>query len=162
MVHDKAPPSCAACPPQEGVDVPRPRAARVLDRAIGTRLRARRKALGLSLDALATELGVSYQQVQKYERGENRIGAGRLPHIARVLGCSVEDLVPSTLVSQNDESSPVSSGVEKRGAALQRALAKPDVLRAALLFDAIQAIAQRETALAVLEGLGRVPGDAKA
>jgi transcriptional regulator with XRE-family HTH domain len=114
------------------------------------------------LDALATQLGISYQQVQKYERGENRIGAGRLPHIARVLGCSVEDLVPSTLVSQTDESSPVSSGVEERGVALQRALAKPEVVRAALLFDAIQAADQRETALAVLEGLGRVPGDAKA
>ncbi|MFM2149075.1 MAG: hypothetical protein RLZZ187_1381 [Pseudomonadota bacterium] len=162
MVHDKASPSCAAGPPQEGEDVPHPRAARALDRAIGTRLRARRKALGLSLDALATQLGISYQQVQKYERGENRIGAGRLPHIARVLGCSVEDLVPSTLVSQTDESSPVSSGVEERGVALQRALAKPEVVRAALLFDAIQAADQRETALAVLEGLGRVPGDAKA
>lgn len=161
MVHDKAPPSCAACPPQDSMDVPQARAARALDRAIGTRLRARRKALGLSLDALATELGVSYQQVQKYERGENRIGAGRLPHIARVLGCSVEDLVPSTLGSQNDESCTVSSGLGERGAALQRALAKPDVLRAALLFDAIRAVDQRETALAVLEGLGRVPGDAK-
>lgn len=161
MVHDKAPPSCAAGPPQEGVDVPHPRAARALDLAIGTRLRARRKALGLSLDALATQLGISYQQVQKYERGENRIGAGRLPHIARLLGCSVEDLVPSTLVSHNDESCSVPADVEERGAALQRALAKPDVLRAALLFDAIQAVDQRETALAVLEGLGRVPGEAK-
>lgn len=117
--------------------------------------------MGLSLGALATALGISYQQVQKYEKGESRIGAGRLPHIARLLGCSVEDLVPSTLVSQNDESSPVSSGVEERGAALQRALAKPDVLRAALLFDAIRTTEQRETALAVLDGLGRVTGDAK-
>lgn len=117
--------------------------------------------MGLSLGALATALGISYQQVQKYEKGESRIGAGRLPHIARLLGCSVEDLVPSTLVLQDNESCPASSGLEERGAALQRALAKPDVLRAALLFDAIQAVAQRETALAVLEGLGRVPGDAK-
>jgi transcriptional regulator with XRE-family HTH domain len=56
-----------------------------VDRAIGLRLRARRLELHVSQDGLAQKLGVSFQQVQKYEKGVNRIGSSRLVEIARVL-----------------------------------------------------------------------------
>jgi transcriptional regulator with XRE-family HTH domain len=102
---------------------------------------------------IATSLGVSHQQVQKYETGRNRIGASRLPIIAKFLGCSVEDLMPATLISADDESASTTTGETGRGSALKLALAKPDVVQAALLFDAIQAPAQRLAALAVLQSL---------
>lgn len=65
------------------------RAASGLDRIIGNRVRARRLELGLSQADLADTLGVSFQQVQKYEKGRNRIGAGRLAIIARALKTDV-------------------------------------------------------------------------
>ena len=56
------------------------------DAEVGARLRARRCALNVSQKALGTAVGVSFQQVQKYEKGTNKIGAGRLSLIARRLG----------------------------------------------------------------------------
>src|SRR3954469_18831824 len=55
------------------------------DRRIGQRIRLQRNALGLSQDTLANALGLTFQQVQKYERGTNRVSASRLEDIARVL-----------------------------------------------------------------------------
>lgn len=56
-----------------------------VDVAVGTRLRERRVALGLTGFQLAELIGVSYQQAHKYERGTNRISAGRLYKIAEAL-----------------------------------------------------------------------------
>jgi transcriptional regulator with XRE-family HTH domain len=55
------------------------------DAHVGQRVRTRRLMLGLSQTTLADALGLSFQQVQKYEKGANRIGAGRLQHIAQIL-----------------------------------------------------------------------------
>ncbi len=60
-----------------------------IDVHVGSRIRLRRAILGLSQEKLAEELGITFQQVQKYERGLNRVGASRLWHLARVLGVSV-------------------------------------------------------------------------
>ncbi|MGO4705165.1 helix-turn-helix domain-containing protein [Microvirga sp. 2MCAF38] len=59
------------------------------DQRIGQRVRLRRIAIGLSQERLAQALGITFQQVQKYERGTNRIGASRLQEIARVLSVPV-------------------------------------------------------------------------
>jgi transcriptional regulator with XRE-family HTH domain len=56
-----------------------------VDRFVGTRIRERRVMLGLSQQQMAQLIGVTYQQAHKYERGINRISAGRLYEIARVL-----------------------------------------------------------------------------
>lgn len=55
------------------------------DRFVGTRIRERRIMLGLSQQQMAEMIGVTYQQAHKYERGINRISAGRLYQIAQVL-----------------------------------------------------------------------------
>jgi transcriptional regulator with XRE-family HTH domain len=65
-----------------------------VDAYVGARLGLRRSALGLSQTALAQQLGVSFQQVQKYETGQNRISASRLHRAATVLGTSVETFFP--------------------------------------------------------------------
>jgi transcriptional regulator with XRE-family HTH domain len=59
--------------------------ASLADRHVGTRIRERRVMLGLSQQQLAHMIGVTYQQAHKYERGLNRISAGRLYEIAQVL-----------------------------------------------------------------------------
>ena len=56
-----------------------------VDRLVGIRITALRKARGMSQTALGSAVGVTFQQVQKYEKGQNRVGAGRLREIARLL-----------------------------------------------------------------------------
>lgn len=70
-----------------------------VDRLVGIRITALRKARGMSQTALGNAVGVTFQQVQKYEKGQNRVGAGRLREIARLLEVPVsaffEDDKPS-------------------------------------------------------------------
>jgi transcriptional regulator with XRE-family HTH domain len=63
-----------------------------LDIVVGTRIRIFRTHRGMSQSDLAEQIGVAFQQVQKYERGTNRVGAGRLSRIATVLGISIGEL----------------------------------------------------------------------
>ncbi|MBL0406452.1 helix-turn-helix transcriptional regulator [Microvirga aerilata] len=61
-----------------------------IDKHIGSRVRARRIMLGMSQEKLADAIGLTFQQIQKYEKGVNRIGASRLLHIAGILDVSIE------------------------------------------------------------------------
>ncbi len=67
---------------------PKPRATAV-DAYVGSRVRTRRTLLGLSQEKLADALGLTFQQVQKYETGSNRIGASRLYHLSKILDVPV-------------------------------------------------------------------------
>ena len=60
-----------------------------IDVHVGARVRLRRTMLGISQQKLAAALGVTFQQVQKYERAANRISASRLYHLCRVLGVRI-------------------------------------------------------------------------
>ncbi len=72
-----------------------------IDVHAGARVRLRRNLLGLTLQTLAKAVGVTYQQLQKYERGVNRVGASRLFNLGRALDVPVsffyEDLSPAAL-----------------------------------------------------------------
>ncbi|MCB4806129.1 helix-turn-helix domain-containing protein [Methylobacterium brachiatum] len=70
--------------------VTKPKLATEADRAIGSRIAALRAAQGLSQTTLGHAIGVSFQQVQKYEKGRNRVGASRLQMIADQLKVPVE------------------------------------------------------------------------
>ena len=63
-----------------------------VDIAVGARVRTIRKGLGMSQSALAEQLGLTFQQVQKYERGFNRISCSTLVRVARALQVSIVDL----------------------------------------------------------------------
>src|ERR1041384_1303085 len=85
-----------------------------VDIEVGHRIRIERLARGLSQTALANQLGVTFQQVQKYEKGVNRVGAGRLTKIAEVLGVPVgsffsgkEMLVDGQAKNDGSEASPL-------------------------------------------------------
>ena len=60
-----------------------------IDRHVGSRIRSRRIGLGMTQQALGNQVGVTYQQLQKYERGTNRIAAGVLFRIAQALAIDV-------------------------------------------------------------------------
>jgi transcriptional regulator with XRE-family HTH domain len=64
-----------------------------IDVEVGARIRVRRKSLGLSQTALANALDLTFQQIQKYERGANRVSASMLVHIAKRLEITVASLV---------------------------------------------------------------------
>ena len=62
------------------------------DVQIGESIRAHRLIVGMTQGDLARRLGVSFQQIQKYEKGANRVGAGRLPQIARIFDIPITAL----------------------------------------------------------------------
>ncbi|AYG67769.1 MULTISPECIES: helix-turn-helix transcriptional regulator [unclassified Rhizobium] len=74
-----------------------------IDAYVGSRVRTRRLMLGMSQERLAEQIGVTFQQVQKYEKGTNRIGASRLQAIAGVLA------VPVAFFFQQDNTQPLNT-----------------------------------------------------
>jgi transcriptional regulator with XRE-family HTH domain len=60
-----------------------------IDKHVGSRVRMRRMMVSMSQEKLGEKLGITFQQIQKYEKGTNRIGASRLQQIATVLGVQV-------------------------------------------------------------------------
>ncbi len=77
---------------------------RAIDRHVGRRLRERRTELGLSQIELAAAVGVTFQQIQKYERGANRIVASRLYQLAKALGVPVEYFFADPPPEESDRS----------------------------------------------------------
>ncbi|HEX8471303.1 MAG TPA: helix-turn-helix transcriptional regulator [Brevundimonas sp.] len=73
-----------------------PRIPDSIDTFVGRRIANRRSALGLSQSALATRLGISFQQIQKYESASNRVSASRLHQIAIALALPVRQFFPDT------------------------------------------------------------------
>ncbi|EJJ29363.1 helix-turn-helix domain-containing protein [Rhizobium sp. CF142] len=78
-----------------------------IDTYVGMRMRRRRQLLGMSQERLAEQIGVTFQQVQKYEKGINRIGASRLQKIAEVLRTS-----PAFFFEQDDSEAPSLAGLD--------------------------------------------------
>jgi transcriptional regulator with XRE-family HTH domain len=106
------------------------RSATAVDIHIGQKIRTRRILLGLSQTELAVAAGISFQQVQKYEKGTNRVGAGRLQQFSDALGVSpiyffdgaptVGKKVPAPKEGELSENSILSFLGTREGAALVR------------------------------------------
>jgi transcriptional regulator with XRE-family HTH domain len=83
------------------------RAANPIDKKIGEHVRARRLEIGMSQEQLAADIKVTFQQIQKYEKGVNRIAASRLMAIADALRTDVcwffEDIKPGKARANRDE-----------------------------------------------------------
>ncbi|MBB4226452.1 helix-turn-helix domain-containing protein [Rhizobium mongolense] len=98
-----------------------------IDVYVGGRLRLRRKVLGLSQGSLADALGITFQQVQKYEKGMNRIGASRLQRIAEILKVPVGFFFENNASASPDVEPPRETDdvtlfmTSKEGVALSRA-----------------------------------------
>jgi len=96
-----------------------------IDVHVGSRVRLRRNLLGLTLQTLAKAVGVTYQQLQKYEWGVNRIGASRLFNLSRVLDVPVSFFF--------DDLSPAAAGAGRK----RRAKGFSEAPAAALDFDVL-------------------------
>jgi transcriptional regulator with XRE-family HTH domain len=95
-----------------------------VDIHVGSRVRLRRTLLGLSQEKLGEAVGLTFQQIQKYERGANRIGASRLFEFSRIL-----DVPVSFFFDDMDDRARVAQGDEVRGLADQpQAPLEPDPL----------------------------------
>ena len=127
--------------------------ANLVDIHVGLRIRAARLAAGLSQERLGNALGVTFQQVQKYEKGANRVGAGRLSDIARVLSVPVAYFFESDATEEHgggglgvgyNDITVVLSTTE--GMRIARALARiPDPEMRRRIADLLEAMIERET-----------------
>jgi len=103
-----------------------------VDVEVGHRIRIERLSRGLSQTALANQLGVTFQQVQKYEKGVNRVGAGRLTKIAEVLGVPVgtffggKEILAGEGQAKDGEASPLKLPTVSGAFRLLRAYAEID------------------------------------
>ncbi|MBU2031529.1 MAG: helix-turn-helix domain-containing protein [Alphaproteobacteria bacterium] len=75
-----------------------------IDIEVGNRIKARRRMMGMSQGTLADALGVTFQQVQKYEKGTNRVSASRLQKVGEVLGVPVSSFFPNQPEEQEADS----------------------------------------------------------
>lgn len=103
-----------------------------VDRHVGNRVRMRRLLVAMSQEKLGELLGITFQQVQKYEKGSNRVSASRLYQISRVLGVPVQYFFDEL----KGDDSP-SGFAESEGAdAITGALQSPDGVQIARIFSA--------------------------
>jgi transcriptional regulator with XRE-family HTH domain len=129
-----------------------------IDVHVGTRVRFRRMLLGMSQEKLGEKLGLTFQQIQKYEKGINRIGASRLFDLAQVLGVSVQffyEEAPSTeshqfaeegLAEKSDQGSIVEFLRSRDGLELNRAFVRiPDAKARRAIVDLVRSLATDET-----------------
>ncbi|ABM45051.1 helix-turn-helix domain-containing protein [Bartonella bacilliformis] len=75
-----------------------------IDIYVGTRIRLRRNMLGLTQEKLGEQLGITFQQIQKYEKGTNRVGASRLQAIAEIMDVPVSYFFDKGINNQPEES----------------------------------------------------------
>jgi transcriptional regulator with XRE-family HTH domain len=113
-----------------------------LDVMVGARIRIFRVHRGVSQIDLAEQIGVTFQQVQKYERGINRVGAGRLLRIATTLGVSIGELFDSSDQKLADSSSPF------------RLLAEPGALRLLKSYERTSDPSVRRAVIELAEAAG--------
>jgi len=134
-----------------------------IDTYVGMRMRRRRLLLGMSQERLAEQIGVTFQQVQKYEKGINRIGASRLQKIAEVLRTS-----PAFFFEQDDSEAPSLAGLDlsrpidpvaeflrsKEGLVLNKAFVKIEDRRIReTIISLVKAMAQAESSDVPLDAL---------
>jgi transcriptional regulator with XRE-family HTH domain len=85
-----------------------------IDVHVGSRVRMKRMMLGMSQEKLGEQLGITFQQIQKYEKGANRIGASRLQQIARIFNVPVGYFFENAPGSVDRE--PSAAGIAEDGA----------------------------------------------
>src|SRR5213082_2226008 len=118
-----------------------------VDNHVGSRVRMRRMMLGMSQEKLGEGLGLTFQQIQKYEKGTNRIGASRIQHIAEILQVPVSFLFegsPGSSTHFDEAPSPTYVAdflATAEGLALIRAFTRvPDIKLRRAIVDMVELI----------------------
>jgi transcriptional regulator with XRE-family HTH domain len=125
-----------------------PKAANPVDKHVGSRVRMRRKMLGMSQDKLGKELGLTFQQVQKYEKGANRIGASRMQQIAQVLQVPVEFFFEGVPDAFSMSKSDISSLAN-----MNDFVSSTDGLKLVAAFTRIESAALRRRIVSLVQGI---------
>ena len=106
-----------------------------IDIQVGRRICVLRQQKGMSQETLGNRLGISFQQVQKYEKGTNRMGASRLHQISRILDVPVEFFYEG---APSEESAGVSAGADKTSRSMTEFLATSEGLELVKAFTAVK------------------------
>lgn len=126
-----------------------------VDAHVGARVRLRRTLLGMSQEKLGEAIGLTFQQVQKYERGANRIGASRLFDLSRVL-----DVPVSFFFDDLDSRTPSSQGFAEPPSSFEaKALSKREILELARAFDRIKSDKVRKRILELTKSVATLHDD---
>jgi transcriptional regulator with XRE-family HTH domain len=126
-----------------------------IDRHVGTRLRSRRIGVGMSQEKLGDALGITFQQIQKYEKGANRIGASRLQLASKVLGVPVNYFFDGAPAAED------AGGFSEEHVSSYRVSGARDAHEAALL-NAFSRVRDRKLRLRIVELVeALVPMDAR-
>ena len=120
--------------------------ANPIDGQVGNRVRIRRMLIGMSQEKLGDHLGLTFQQVQKYEKGINRIGAGRLFEIARILDVPIDFFY--------DGVGTPSDGVGEARAPVMEFVSSTEGLQLSLAFMKIRDPKVRKRVLDLVKSLG--------
>jgi len=118
-----------------------------VDKYVGSRVRMRRIMLGMSQEKLGDALGLTFQQVQKYEKGANRVSASRLTHIAEVLQTPVTALISSDTGMGKELGADAASGFEF--------LAQPGAIRLLRAFGRIESRRLKQMIVDIAETLAQ-------
>jgi len=130
------------------------RSANVIDRKIGQRVRSRRLEIGMSQEKLAELLGVTFQQVQKYEKGVNRIAASRLHDISTALDMPVARFFEGLGAVRYGASEAAEDGIDD-------ALATPEGAQLIALFASIKNPKVRRRVVELVRALAEEAGEGK-
>jgi transcriptional regulator with XRE-family HTH domain len=122
-----------------------------VDRHVGLHIRMRRKALGISQERLAEALGLTFQQVQKYERGANRVSASKLFEIARALKTNVAYFYEGL---EEESQEPAARGFI--GANAQQFLLTPEGLELAATFPKLRRASLRRKVLDLVRAVAEM------
>ncbi len=106
-----------------------------IDKHVGARVRSRRLLLGMSQEKLGDALGLTFQQVQKYEKGVNRIGASRMQHLSEILKVPIAFFYEGVPAAGARSSQIIVDDVGVSPALLDNFLATRDGLAIAKAFD---------------------------
>ena len=143
--------------PSQDPETPNSKRANAVDGQIGNRVRMRRMLIGMSQERLGELLKVTFQQVQKYERGANRVSASRLFQLAKVLGVPIdyfyEGLIenvdmrgPGFAERSDDEASMHTFLATREGIELNRAFQRiTDPAKRRAVVDLVRSMAGDET-----------------
>ena len=131
------------------------RSADDVDAYVGSRVRLRRMTLGVSQEQLGAALGLTFQQVQKYEKGQNRIGAGRLFRIAQILTVPVEFFYEGLPLGSDGEDG---EEVAKRTASVQAFLASAEGHALSMAFLKIEDVPTRRRIVDLVSTIAKGAG----
>ena len=121
--------------------------ANPIDVQVGNRVRIRRMLIGMSQERLGDLLGLTFQQVQKYEKGVNRIGAGRLFEMSRILN------VPVDFFYEGVNAAPAHAGEEGQGPPVMEFVSSGEGLQLSLAFMKIKDAKVRKRVLDLVKSL---------